>query len=179
MQVLASVTDSIHRHVRGFQASRRRLWWNAVEIAVYLSLWSVFFCTLWASVLNPVSRKFSPHYSKDLEHEIGFASMWMSDCVMVKHGLLDGRWLTGSEGLMQWVTQLFKCGWCELAVMASSSAGIHVYIVRVWSRLEYKVERVEIINGFTNAYREKKNRHALIIFPPLLQERNSVWQLNT
>lgn len=158
MQVLASVTDSIHRRVRGFQASRRRSWWNAVEIAVYLSLWSVFFCTLWASVLNPVSRKFSPHYSKDLEHEIGFASMWMSDCVMVKHGLLDGRRLTGSEGLMQWVTQLFKCGWCELAVMASSSVGIHVCIVRVWSHLEYKVKRVEIINGFTNAYRERKKK---------------------
>lgn len=172
MQVLASVTDSIHRHVRGFQASRRRSWWNAVEIAVYLSLWSVFFCTLWASVLNPVSRKFSPHYSKDLEHEIGFASMWMSDCVMVKHGLLDGRRLTGSEGLMRWVTQLFKCGWCELAVMASGSTG-------TWSHLEYKVERVEIINGFTKAYGEKKNRYALIIFPPLQQERNSVWQPNT
>lgn len=38
MHVVASVADTIPRQARVFEASGRRLWWNAAPMAAYLSL---------------------------------------------------------------------------------------------------------------------------------------------
>lgn len=72
MQVLASAADAIRGHAReSFKpadADRGGMWLRLLPMLLFDQF---FFCSLPSSVLTPLSHEFSPHYSKDLKHEIG------------------------------------------------------------------------------------------------------------
>lgn len=89
------------------------------DYCLYFSL--ISFLLTFELCSNPTLAQVQPPLLSGPEAWNRLASMRMSDSVMVQHGLLDRRWLTRSERLMQWVTQPFKWLWCELTVMALNS----------------------------------------------------------
>lgn len=84
-------------------------------------LFDQFFCSLSSSVPAPLSHKFSPHYSKDLKHEIGLPACGCQILWCWSTERLDRHRLTRGKGVMQWVTSPFKCCWCELTVTSLNS----------------------------------------------------------
>lgn len=108
MQVLASVTDSIHTRERVLSRRTQTVLECSWDYCLSFSLISFFFfCSLSSSVLTPLSHKFSPHYSKDLKHEIGLPACgcqipwWYSMAY-----LIDAGWLEARDSCSEWHSHL-------------------------------------------------------------------------